>query len=273
MSHGTTANPTVEETLTFVDTHCHLDDSSFASDLDGVLGQSRNAGVTRWINVGFNAERWPASVDLARRYRGMSCMLGVHPADARIWSDTVRRNLALALENHKPVAIGEIGLDFFRGETNVDTQLGAFNEQLDLAITLGIPAVIHMRSAEPLMLDTLTNRKSLPELLFHSYDGSATLTDWILRAGAYIGVGGLATRSKSGTLQHEIRRVSLDRIVLETDSPYLAPNGFKQRRNTPESIPRIASFLAGLFGIDDATVARQTTLNAERLFERLPPAR
>lgn len=249
-----------------------MDDASFSIDLDEVLERACEAKVTRWINVGFNPERWSGSIDLSRRFPGMSCMLGVHPAAAGIWSNSVRRDLALAIEHHTPAALGEIGLDFFRGETNIDTQLVAFNEQLELAIAFGIPAVIHMRSAEPLMLDTLNNRKALPALLFHSYDGSPSLTDWIIGSRSYIGVGGLATRPKSSVLQREIQRIPIDRIVLETDSPYLVPNGFKHRRNTPESIPHVASVLATLTGLDVPTIARQTTLNAERLFERMPPA-
>lgn len=202
----------------------------------------------------------------------MSFMLGVHPSDAGIWDDSAAQKLAEAIEQSKPVAIGEIGLDFFRGESNVDEQLNAFHAQLDLAISAGIPAVIHMRSAEPLMLDTLRARQTLPSLLFHSYDGSEALTGWVLANGSWVGVGGLATRSKSSVLQRELKRIPLEQVVLETDSPYLVPNGFKHRRNTPESIPHIASFLARLHGVDIAAVARQTTQNAKRLFSGMSPA-
>ena len=196
-------------------------------------------------------------------------MLGVHPGDAGAWDDSVHRELREAIELHHPVAVGEIGLDFFRGESNVDEQLMAFHAQLDLAISAGIPAVIHMRLAESLMIEALESRQDLPALLFHSYEGSEALTNWVCASGSTVGVGGLATRSKSSALQRELERIPLDRIVLETDSPYLVPHGFKHRRNTPESIPLIASFLARLHGVDVARAARQTTLNAERLFTRL----
>jgi TatD DNase family protein len=272
MNHGSETGRVPEDTVDFVDTHCHLDDRSFAADIDEVLERARDAGVTRWINVGFNPERWTTSIDLARRFPGMFSMLGVHPADAGLWNDSVARSLAMAVEQHHSVAIGEIGLDFFRGETNVDEQLAAFHAQLDLAISVKIPAVVHMRSAEPLMIDTLRNRQNLPTLLFHSYDGSEALTTWIIATSSYVGVGGLATRTKSSVLRREVKRIPLEQIVLETDSPYLAPNGFDHRRNTPESIPHIASFLAGLQGVDIATVARQTTLNADRVFSGMTPA-
>ncbi len=256
----------------FVDTHCHLDDESFSSDLDAVLERSRRRGVRRWINVGFNPDRWQPSIDLATRYPGMSFVLGVHPGDAARWNDDVHRNLKVVVVRRQPVAIGEIGLDFFRGETNVDQQVSAFNAQLDLALEHSLPAVIHMRSSEAILLDVLRSRARTPLLLFHSFDGSEDLTGWILDNDAYAGVGGLATRAKSLHIRRELKRVPLERMLLETDSPYLVPNGFKHRRNTPESIPRIAAFVATLLDTDVARVATQTTHNAERLFERLHPA-
>jgi TatD DNase family protein len=265
-------NIDVDRHLVYVDTHCHLDDEGFDTDLPDVLQHCREIGVTRWINVGFNPARWHTSIDLGRQYPGMAFMLGVHPGDADIWTANVHQELRVAVETHNPVAIGEIGLDFFRGETNHEIQIEAFDAQLDLALTAGIPAVIHMRSSEELLLDTIQRRQSLPPLLFHSFDGSPAIADWIIESGSFVGVGGLATRSKSRALQQELKRIPLERILLETDSPYLVPNGFKHRRNTPESIPRVAAFLADLLNVELETIASQTTRNAHRLFERLAEA-
>ncbi len=256
----------------FVDTHCHLDDDSFGSDLDDVLERSQRLGVRRWINVGFNPDRWQPSIDLAARYPGMSFMLGVHPGDADRWNDQVQSDLRQLVNRTRPVAIGEIGLDFYRGETNVEQQVTAFNIQLDLALEYSIPAVIHMRSSEMFILDVLRSRSQTPRLLFHSFDGSEALTGWILENDAYAGVGGLATRTKSHHIHQQLKRLSLERLLLETDSPYLLPNGFKHRRNTPESIPKIAAFVAKLLNTDVERVALHTTRNAERFFERLQPA-
>jgi TatD DNase family protein len=260
----------VEITLRLVDTHCHLDDESFDGELDGVLDRATALGVTRWINVGYSPERWASSIELANRYAGMSHMLGLHPGHADLWSPAVRDELRKAIKESQPVAIGEIGLDFFRGETNESIQLEAFTAQLAIAREFGLPVAIHMRDSEPLLLETLRAETALPQILFHSFDGTAELTDWIIESGSYIGVGGLATRKKSAELRTQIARIPIDQIVLETDSPYLVPNGFKHRRNTPESIPFIAKALADLFQRDVADIARITTANAERLFERLP---
>lgn len=270
MTHQRAAAENTDAVPDFVDTHCHLDDDSFGSDLKAVLDRSLGLGVRRWINVGFNPDRWQPSIDLGDRYPGMSFMLGVHPGEAGRWSDRVHGDLRDLVRRVTPVAIGEIGLDFYRGETNVELQVTAFEAQLDLALEHGIPAAIHMRSSESSMLDVLRSRARTPPLLFHSFDGSEDLTSWILTNDAYAGVGGLATRTKSHHIHEQIKRLPLDRLLLETDSPYLVPNGFKHRRNTPESIPRIAAFVATLLGTDAGRIASQTTRNAERFFERLP---
>jgi TatD DNase family protein len=258
-----------ESSLRFVDTHCHLDDESFDGELDGVLKRAAAIGVTRWINVGFSPDRWRASIDLANRHHGMVHMLGLHPGYSDLWTPSVRDELRRVIEQSSPVAIGEIGLDFYRGETNESIQIQAFTEQLKIAHEFGLPVAIHMRDSESLILDVLRSTPDLPPILFHSFDGSSALTNWIVESRSYIGVGGLATRKKSAELRSQIARIPLDQIVLETDSPYIVPNGFKHRRNTPESIPVIASALANLFHRDVPEIARITTLNAERLFERL----
>jgi TatD DNase family protein len=270
MSHRSLGGDDTAGPLKFVDTHCHLDLEDFGKDLPEVLERSRCLGVTRWINVGFNPDRWDSSIELAGRFPGMSFMLGVHPGNAGVWSEKLARELRKAIDTFQPVAIGEIGLDFFRGETNFAVQTDAFVAQLDIALEAGLPVAIHMRDAEERILSILSDRQDLPTLLFHSFDGSEVLTDWIIESGSYAGVGGLATRTKSTALQLQINRIPIQQLVLETDAPYLVPNGFRHRRNTPESIPHVAGFLARLRDMDVSDIAWQTTQNTERLFERLP---
>lgn len=254
-----------------IDTHCHLDGEEFAQDLSDVLEKAANLGVRRWINVGYSPDRWKSSIELAQTHAGMSCMLGVHPGHASDWNAETAEELRRLVKTAAPVAIGEIGLDFYRGETNVSQQVTAFTEQLGLAHDSSLPVSIHMRSAEAMTIDVLDRQAALPPLLFHSFEGSDRLVDWIRHHHAFIGVGGLATRSKSQALRASIARLGLDRIVLETDSPYLVPNGFKHRRNTPESIPTILRAVAELFGTTPETVAQRTTDTACRVFRSLPP--
>jgi len=258
--------------LALIDTHCHLDDETFQQDLGDVLTQSQDAGVTRWIVVGFAPDRWQSSLDLGRRHPGVSVMLGVHPGHADEWTPETAGRLAHLIEVHRPVAIGEIGLDFFRGDTNHDQQRRALRDQLALARTFDLPVAIHMRAADDEMRELLDGTEDLPRLLFHSFDGSPRTAEWIRQHDAWIGVGGLFTRSSQTALRSFIAEMPQNRVVLETDSPYLVPNGFKHLRNTPESIPIVATRLADLWGASLEHVAQTTTRNAETLFPRIVPS-
>lgn len=256
-----------------IDTHCHLDDLSFVEDYDTVITESIQVGVRGWINVGFEPDRWYSSIALAQRTPGMSVMLGVHPSSADQWTSTTANELRDLLRETGAVAIGEIGLDFLRPEAPTsEMQTRAFSEQLDLAIELALPAVIHMRESEHAMLKRLTQRTSLPPLLFHSYDGGPELTDFVLESGTHVGVGGLATRKGSGRLRNELLRISLNQIVLETDSPYLMPAHMRGRRNTPASVRAIATFLSGLKSEEEHHIASITTQNAFAFFGKLRTA-
>lgn len=249
-----------------IDTHCHLDDEVYAADLDSVIEDSRARGVTRWINVGFEPDRWQSTVALSNQVRGMSHMLGLHPGYAGQWAPEVRVRLESLVTTSRTVAIGEIGLDFFRRETNARAQRSAFNEQLDLAVEMNQPAVIHMRAAEDEVLDLLKERRTLPQLVFHSFEGTMRLRDFAVEHGSTVGFGGLATRTSAADLRLVLRTIPLDQIVLETDSPYLVPSGARRKRNAPANVAVIATFLARLHGTTIAEVAEKTTRNAERTF-------
>ena len=253
----------------FVDTHCHLDDRSFDRDRAEVLERASAAGVRSWIVIGFEPDRWQPAIDLSAQFRGMHFVLGTHPQSAETWNTASRDRLVSLIQNNRPRAIGEIGIDLFRSQDGLLQQQTAFSDQLDFALEHRLPAVIHMRNAEQETLEVLRNRESNPPLLFHSFDGGPDLVRFILDHDAMIGVGGLATRAKSATIREHILQVPLERLVLETDAPYLVPARRKGSRNTPEAIPVIAQFLADLRGTSLETVARQTTTNAERFFGRL----
>lgn len=268
---------TFETTLTdspgslLIDTHCHLDDESFADDLQTVLDDSRDAGVAAWITVGFEPRRWQAAIRMATEISGMSHMLGVHPSSAQLWNNDIREQLVDLVTSSKPTAIGEIGLDFFRDNAPFEVQRRAFIDQLALAREFALPAVIHLRDAESELLEVLDDEVSLPKLVFHSFDGTERLTRFVRNNDAVIGVGGLATRQKSGALRDQLRSIPLESMILETDSPYLVPARQKVRRNTPSHVRTIAHFLAVHLdrSIDD--VARITSSTAESVFGKLLP--
>lgn len=252
--------------MRLIDTHCHLDDAVFAGDLDSVLDESRRHGVTAWIVVGFEPERWASSIGLAQRTPGMRQMLGVHPSASAEWSSGIARQLETLLVETGAVAIGEIGFDFYRDNPPIDIQERALRDQLAIARNVGLPAVFHMRNAEDALLRVLRSEAHLPSVVLHSFDGSDTLRHWALEHNGYLGVGGLATRQRSVDLRRQLAESPLDRLVLETDSPYLVPAKQKDRRNVPRHVRTVAAVLADLTGLDISTIADRTTENARRVF-------
>lgn len=249
-----------------IDTHCHLDDRQFAHDIDAVLAASVAMNVTRWLLIGYDPTRWDDAIAFAARYPGMYHTLGVHPAEAPLWNTEVESRLRQLLSETSAVAIGEAGLDFYRDNAPYEIQAEAFQGQIRLAAELNLPLIIHMRDAENELLDILGQEPILPKLVFHSFDGSAKLMDFILASGSHVGIGGLATRQKSDDLRTQLARVPLNRILLETDSPYLVPARQKDRRNQPKHIATIATMMAEHLDIAPEMLATYTTENAERLF-------
>lgn len=254
-----------------IDTHCHLDDHAFATDLDAVLAASRGAGVCGWVLIGYAPERWEGAARLSGATPGMRHSLGVHPSHAGEWSADLAASLRELLRSTGAVAVGEFGLDLYRDNPPMDVQQEAMIGQLEIARELDMPAIFHMRDAEAGMLEILAAEPSLPRMIFHSFDGTDRLTDFVLAHGAWIGVGGLATRQKSEALRKQLLRIPLERMVLETDAPYLVPARQKDRRNVPAHVRTVAAFLADLLGVPVEAVARQTTANAEMLFGRMVP--
>lgn len=255
--------------MRLIDTHCHLDDESFAHDLGEVLEASRKAGVVAWIIVGFAPSRWDTAIEMSNRIPGLSHMLGVHPGSAEDWTAASGERLQRLLVDSSARAVGEIGLDFFRDNAPFDVQRKALLDQLAIARELDLPVVFHMRDAEDEMLDVLSSEPTLPRMVFHSFDGSERLTRFILEHDAVIGVGGLATRQKSAPLREQLRSIPLSSMILETDSPYLVPARQKDRRNVPAHVLTVASFLGDFLDVPVEEVAATTSSTAEEIFGKL----
>ncbi len=254
-----------------IDTHCHLDDAAFSGDLDMVLAASRDAGVCGWLLIGYAPDRWEDAALMAGSIPGMRHSLGVHPSHAQEWSSNVEASLRTLLRSTGAVAVGEFGLDFYRDNAPFEVQREALIGQVRIARELDLPAIFHMRDAEDAMVDVLESESELPRMIFHSFDGGDRLVDFILKHEAWVGVGGLATRQKSEALRRHLKRFPLERMILETDSPYLVPARQKDRRNVPAHVRTVAEFLAGLVEVPLEKIARQTTANAESLFGRMLP--
>ena len=261
----------------FVDTHCHLDDARFAGDRDEVVARAGAAGVTGVLIPATGLASARAALGLAALYPGIGVAVGVHP----LWCAQAGRLQAaiLALQaltaNPAVVAVGEIGLDFFRGP---DPALQArwLDAQLDLAAAAGLPVILHNREATGKLLERLRawgERAPLPRPpgVLHAFSAGRAAADFALGAGFYLGIGGMLTFRRSDELRAVAGAAPADRLVLETDAPYLAPEPLRGRRNEPALLRHVAVRLAAVRATDTKQIALQTTANAGRLFPRLNP--
>jgi TatD DNase family protein len=256
----------VEHSLRFVDTHAHLDDPQFGEEIDQIIERALQNGVERIVNIGYRPNLWVSSLRLADRFPSVRYTLGVHPRSAEEWSSATRRSLIDMLTHSDAVAIGEIGIDLFRDGPPLLRQRQAFEEQIDVAADLGLPVVIHQRSAEAEVLAVLEQAPRTVVCILHSFEGTADLAAFGVERGYMFGIGGLMTRKSSAVLREVISGLPLDRLILETDAPYLAPAGVRARRNEPANIPAIARHLANLLGRNESEIATLTTANAARVF-------
>ena len=262
-------------TATLVDTHCHLDDARFAADRDAVVERAAAAGVTRAVIPATSLAAARAALQLAERHVGLRVAVGVHP----LWcaahgplSEAIAQLRDLA-QAPAVVAIGEIGLDFLRGPAPA-LQTRWLDAQLDLAAAAALPVILHNRDATPELLARLRawgERATLPQPagVLHAFSGGRGAADWALAAGFYLGIGGMLTFRNAADLRQLAALLPGDRLVLETDAPYLAPEPLRGRRNEPAFVRHVAERLALLRGTGAAQIALQTTGNALRLFPRL----
>jgi len=252
-----------------VDSHAHLDDPAFDADREAVIAAAAEAGVRQIVNVGYNPERWRTTIDLTRRWPNVFAMFGLHPHDAALWSPAIRDELAEVIQTEPAVAVGEIGLDYFRNNAAPAIQRDAFAAQLDLARRRDLPIVIHQRAAEADLIDVLQGYAELPPVVLHSFDGTQRLAEFAQKRGYYAGVGGLATRPANASLRAILATFPLSSILLETDAPYLTPAGVRARRNEPAFLIETALRLASLWNVEPAALLDAAGASARRLF-RLP---
>ena len=250
----------------WVDTHTHLDDEMFDSDRDEVIRAAEEQGVLRMVNIGYEPARWSSTVALADSCPGIGVVLGLHPGSTDAWSPTTIDQLQDLIRRHTPLAVGEIGIDLYWRQDDLDRQTESFRAQIELALAERLPIVIHQRAAAGPVADILGEASMDLRVVLHSFDGDNRLARVALERNWLIGVGGLSTRRQNEDLRATVTTFPLDQIVLETDSPYLVPSGIKSRRNTPSSIPLIGARLAGLRGIAIEEVATTTTRTAAAFF-------
>ncbi len=249
-----------------VDTHTHLDDEAFDFDRDAVIEASRAAGVRHFVNIGYAPDRWNSSRALRERHADIDFALGLHPQLAAQFEPSLARELKRAIDILAPVAVGETGFDFSRATPSFEAQKRAFRGQLEIAAAEALPTIVHQRDASDALIAELDQWPDLAPIVLHSFDGTQRLGDWAKERGCFVGIGGLATRRSAAPLRDVLKRIPVDRLLLETDSPYLAPLGSASRRNVPANLPRIAAALAPLWNLSGEELCWLTSMNAESVF-------
>jgi len=255
--------------LALIDTHAHLDSPDYNSDRAAVIARAHaeRIGV---ITVGVDLPSSEVALKLALRHKDIWAGVGVHPHEAKTFDEAVREKLAKLAKEEKVVAIGEIGLDYYRDLSPRRVQRAAFIAQIELANALGLPVIIHNRESTVDMLGIL--RKHRPRRgVIHSFLGDLALARKFIDLNLYLGIGGPLTFSKNEVLRAAVKEIPLDRILLETDSPYLTPVPHRGARNEPAYVRYVVEEIARLKGIPAAEAAVATTENARRLFS-LPTA-
>ncbi len=248
-----------------VDTHCHLNHPRLTRRLDDVLARARQAGVQEMIVVGYDLPSSRTAVELAAQHDDVWATVGVHPHDASSVNDAALGELRSLAQSPKVVAIGETGLDFYRDLSPRDEQLVAFRLHLDLAADRGLAAVIHCREAQGALLDVLRGRRQMG-LVWHCFDGTIEQAARAVELGVSLGFGGTVTRQAADELRMVVKQTPDDRLLLETDAPYLAPRGYRSRDNEPATVALVAEAVARARGQKTAAVAAITTENASRAF-------
>lgn len=260
--------------IRLVDTHAHLHDRAFDADREAVIARARAAGVTAMITVGTDVAESTAAVALARRQADLFATVGLHPHDARTWEAATERALRTLAEEPCVVAIGEIGLDYFRNLSPPADQERAFRAQLDLANALRLPVVIHSRHADQETYRVLAAWApgaacGLPLGVLHCFAGRVDLARRYADLGFCISIAGPVTYPQNDALRTVATQAPADHLVLETDCPYLTPQIHRGQRNEPVFLLETAQCVASLRGLAPAELAATCAANARRLF-RLP---
>jgi len=247
-----------------IDTHCHLYFEELNKDLDGVLSRANELGVNTFICVGTNLSDSYESLILAQKYKSIYATAGIHPHDSKDAAEDYLQELRNLLDNKKIVAVGEMGLDYFRNISNPDTQKIVFKEQLKLAEEINKPIVFHNREADEDIINILSDFPNVVGVA-HCFSSSYETAIKLIEMGFFISFSGNLT-FKNSHLPEVAKKLPLDRLLVETDSPFLSPVPFRGKTNEPGRTRYVAEKLAEIFNSDIDQIASITTTNAKNLF-------
>jgi len=250
-----------------VDTHAHLQWASFDKDREKVISRAREVAVEYIVNIGFDVDGSREAIESAENHKGLFATIGIHPHRASQLNENVLDKLRKLAENPKVVAIGEIGLDYYRNLSPREAQKKALEAQLFLAEELKLPVVIHDREAHTDTLDMLSKFKGRIKGIMPCFSGNREMAEQCVKSDFYISFAGPVTFHNAHKLHEIAKWIDLDKILLETDSPWLAPQDMRGKRNEPAFLPFIARKIAKLKGISTDELTEATTDNAKEIFQ------
>ncbi len=249
------------------DTHAHYDDERFDEDRDALLKSMKDAGIGNIVNIGANMASSKRSLELASEYDFMYAAVGVHPSDCAELDDEKIEQIREMSSFPKCVAIGEIGLDYYWPEPDHELQKKWFIRQIELAREVGLPIIVHSRDAAADTIDILKSENA-GELggVVHCFSYSKEVAEECVKMGFYIGIGGVLTFKNGRKMKEVAEAVPIDRIILETDCPYLAPEPFRGKRNSSLYLPYVVSAMAQIKGMTEQEVINVTEENARKMY-------
>ncbi len=251
--------------VSLIDTHCHLDMKEFDEDRDEVIRRARESGFEALITVGSDLAGSIKGMELAGRHDFVFSAIGIHPHDAKDFTEDTYARLKTWSKNGKVVAIGETGLDYHYDHSPRDTQRAVFRRHLELGRETGLPVIIHSREAGPDTLEILTD-SGVTSGVLHCFSGDQSMAEQAMSMGFYLSIAGPVTFRKSAQLRDIVRGIPDDYLLVETDAPYLTPEPWRGKRNEPSFMVNTVAEIARLRKVSPEDMARITTLNARRLF-------
>jgi TatD DNase family protein len=254
----------------FVDSHCHLNYQGLVEDQAAVLGRARGAGVELMLNISTRASEWDAVIGTAEREDDVMASVGIHPHEADLHPDTQAGHLAAKARHPKVIGIGETGLDYYYDHSDRERQRQSFRAHIAASRDTQLPLIVHTRDAEDDTHAILTEEmgKGAFPALIHCFTGSRGFADQVLALGLYVSISGIVTFKNAHDLQETAKAIPLDRLLIETDSPFLAPVPHRGKACEPAFVADTARFLAELRGEEVEALAEATSANFHRLFAK-----
>lgn len=249
-----------------IDTHSHINFEEYRENFDFVLDEITSNGVEKVIIPSVEPSTFDDIINLCSKYEMLYAAIGVHPSEFQTYNDRTEKRIYELSNNEKVAAIGEIGLDYHYGADTKKEQILLLNKQLEIAQKVNLPVLIHDREAHEDCFDILRDYKP-KEVIFHCFSGNPEFAKKCIDNGYYIAIGGVVTFKNAKDLKESVKTIPLERLLLETDAPYLAPVPFRGKLNTPAYLKYIAQEIANIKGIDVETVKQVTTQNARKVFQ------